>query len=76
MNSTEFIELVFSKSDTVIAERIKHVEEEYEVQTDDESDSETDLSLSQAEARFTYRNYMQKNFQDLICDKCDFVGET
>ena len=35
-------------ANTVIAERIKHVEGEYEVETDDECGSETYLSLPQA----------------------------
>ena len=41
-------------ANTVMAERIKHVEEEYEVETDDECDSEIDLSLPEAEAKLTY----------------------
>ena len=45
---------------TVIAERITCVEEEYEVETDDECDSETDVSLSQGEAKLTYKDSLQK----------------
>ena len=60
----------------VIAERIKHVEEEYKVETNDECYSLTDLSLPQAEAKLTYKKYFKKNVQYLKWNKCDYVGET
>ena len=41
-------------ANTVKAERIKRVGKEYEVETDDECNSETDLSLPEAEAKLTY----------------------
>ena len=42
-------------ANTFIAERIKQVKEEYEVETDYECDNETDLSLPQAETKLTVK---------------------
>ena len=57
-----------------IEERIKHVEEEIEDVSDDESDSEVDLSL--VKAKLTNENSLKQKGQEIKCDKCDFVGET
>ena len=54
-------------ANTFIAERIK--QEDYEVETDYECDSETDLSLPQAEAKLSNKNCLQKKVQDLKFDK-------
>ena len=61
---------------TDIAERLKHVEEEINYETDDDYDSEINMSLSQLKDKLTCESHGKKKGQDLICDKCDFVGDT
>ena len=61
-------------ANTIIVERIKDVKEEYEVGIDAESDSETDLSLPQAEAKLIYKKHFQNKVHHLKLNKCDYVG--
>ena len=56
-----------------IEKRIKHVEEEKEDVSDDESDNEVDLSP--VKAKLTYENCLKQKGQEFKCDKCDFVGK-
>ena len=42
--------------------------------SDDESDSEVDLSPFKA--KLTYENSLKQKRQEFKCDKCDFVGKT
>ena len=63
-------------TNTDIAERLKHVEEDINDETDDECDSEIDLNLSQLKNKLTCKHSQEKKGQDLKCDKCDFVGDS
>ena len=57
-----------------VKERVKHVEEEIENVSDDESDSEVDLSP--VKAKLTYENSVKQKGQEFNFNKCDFVGKT
>ena len=57
-----------------LEERIKHVEEEIDDMSDDESDSEVDLSP--VKAKLTNANNLKQKRQEIKCDKWDFVGPT
>ena len=57
-----------------IEERIKHDEEEIEDVSDDESDSEVDLSP--VKAKLNYESSLKQKGQEFKWDKCNFVGKT
>ena len=63
-------------SNTDITERLKHIEEDINDETDDDCDSEIDLNLSRLKYKLPCKSSLEKKGQDLKCDKCDFVGDT